>query len=163
MVNDGKYPFRDEETGDVVWLSFERAMQADCMGCTTYRGRTVRRARDMERERIGHCQNDPPPRVKERAEIVSDAMGFTEAQLPQFEADRKANGIRGIEFERDPDVPSFIRVRCDSREAFNRYAKHRGMIDRSQKNGSGASMTQYDFDQARERILKQYPAVGSLS
>jgi hypothetical protein len=155
-----QYPFREEETGNLQWLTFEQMMEADCMGVVKVKGKTLRRARDIERGSAGNCVNDPPPRAPERVQIVSDAMGFPAHQLSEFESDRQANKIRGIEFERDPDVPSFIRVRCDSREAFNRYAKHRGLIDKSHKNGSSASMTKYDFELARKRVMDQYPVAA---
>lgn len=58
--------------------------------------------------------------------ITSDALGFTEAQLPDFDEDRKRNGFSGIEFAVDPTEPTFRQVKCNSRKEFTRYMKHRG-------------------------------------
>lgn len=123
------------------------------MGVLRSGNRSWKRARDLE-------EQDESPKaapVRERAEIVSDSMGFPIAQLPDFEADKKAHGHRGIEFVRDKDEPTFIQVRCDSREAFNRYAKHRGMVDRSQKNGSSAMLTADDLENAKKWAMDKYP------
>lgn len=151
-----RYPFRDEASGRVYWLSFERMMKADVMGVIREGNRVLRRARDLE-------QAVPPKRAtaeRKRVEIVSDAMGFPAHQLGEFEADRKAHGFRGVEFSADPTVPEFIQVKCSSRDVFNRYMKHRGMADYSQKNGSAVAITASDLAAARKRVLVQYPAEG---
>lgn len=161
-----RYPFRDEETAELHWLSFEEMMQADVMGCIELGGRVLRRARDLERDRVGGAVNDPPPLSggggpgkpeHGHVQIVSDALGFPEAQLGDFERDRKLHGMRGVEFTRDPDVPQFIQVRCDSREAYLRYAKHRGMFDKSHVNGSKVVLSGDDLERARRRVLERYP------
>ena len=89
--------------------------------------------------------------------IVSDACGFIQQQLGDFETDRVKNGFTGIEFVRDKDVPQFYQVKCNSRKEFARYVKHRGMCDRNSRNGSAAGITQKELDAAARLVKEKYP------
>lgn len=89
--------------------------------------------------------------------IVSDACGFIQQQLGDFEVDRVKNGFTGIEFVRDKDVPEFIQVKCSSQKEFDRYMKHRGLHDRNSRNGSAAGITQKEMDEAERLVKERYP------
>lgn len=89
--------------------------------------------------------------------IVSDALGFSEQQFNDFEADRVKNGHVGIEFVRDKDVPQFFQVKCSSREAWAKYVKHRGMYDRNSRNGGSFTIDDKEFDRLKQEMLKKYP------
>lgn len=148
-----RYPFRSESSGDVIWVSFETMMTADCMGVVSLQGNRYRRARDLE--------SAPKPKPKARGQnapkgIVSDAAGFLESQLPEMEAARKSSGCRGIEFLPDPSVPGFMQVHATSRSAFHRYLKTRGMIDKTSRNGSGAMVCSHDLVKATELTRRVY-------
>ena len=88
--------------------------------------------------------------------ILSDACGFIEQQLGDFETDRVKNGFRGIEFVRDKDVPQFFQVKCSSRKEFDRYMKHRGMYDKNSSNGSSAGITEKEINEAAQRVKEKY-------
>jgi hypothetical protein len=85
---------------------------------------------------------------------VSDALGFGGGQLADFEADRKANGFSSIEFKPDPSVPEFMQVHAGSRREMLKYAKHRGLVDRS--TTSTFYLTEDDMQKARELAGRQF-------
>ena len=154
------YPFRSSYDDTIIELSFEKMMQADCMGCITIKGEEYRRARDIERERNA----GKPAKSRTTAEtaagvspaIVSDALGFAKHQLADFEADRKANGFNNVEFVQDPSVPEFVQVKCTSPRAYQEYVKHRGMFDKNSRNGSGVILTEADFDRAKAIVEREH-------
>lgn len=149
------YRFRIEEdqpgAGDVVEVEFEQMMAADSGFLTLADGRKARRIFDSSsRTSTQSVKASVPPK------IVSDAMGFPASALKEFEADRKANGFRDIEFRPDPDVPQFVQVHCSSTAAKERYMRHRAMHDRNSVNGSSAMLSPKLFEQAKELVLRQH-------
>lgn len=151
-----KYDFRREDTGQIIKVAFEQMMEQDCAGYVvveTPEGQV--RARRVNRS-FPAVKGVILDRVGEKP-IVSDALGFIEAQLPEFEADRRAHGFSDIEFIRDPDVPGFIQVAPATRGAWNRYMKHRGMMDISGKERSCGALSRESMEQAKVAVLKQYP------
>lgn len=89
--------------------------------------------------------------------IISDALGFTEGQLAQFEADRIKHGFSDVEFVRDPQVPEFYQVKMGSEETKSRYMKHRGYHDRNSLNGGGAHLTPELLAALQRQMLERYP------
>lgn len=141
------YPFIDDD-GKVHNLTFEQMIEAkdgfyqldDGTWLRRVRGNTVRVA----------------SRVKQRTEIVSDSMGFIEKQLPEMRKHLKQSGIRGVEFVRDKTEPKFFQVKCDSPSVLNKYLKARKMADYNTKNGSGAMLSEQDFENAKELVLRKH-------
>lgn len=142
-----KYKFRREDNGKIVWVSFERMMQQQGGYITLDDGVAARRVHDEHRIRR---------RAKEKRygtrDIVSDSLGFAQHQFEDFEKDRVAHGFTGVEFVRDPQVPEFYQVKCSSRDAFNRYVKHRGMV---QKSGIGGVILSEDELRRAEQFAKE--------
>lgn len=147
------YRFRIEEgqpgEGEIVEVDFEQMMEASNGFLTLADGRKARRIPDpsSKTKTTIPMGSAPPP-------IVSDAMGFPISSLKEFEADRVANGFRGIEFKPDPDVPQFIQVHCSSQAAKDRYMRHRAMHDRNNDNGSSAMLSPELIEQAKELVSR---------
>lgn len=140
-------PFRDDD-GNIEHVDFNKAMnEMDSAGFLCLDdGRLCRRARDLETY---------TPIVKQevvelRTNYVSDSLGFTKAALPEYQAHLERSGCKGVEFREDPDVKGFIQVVCDSQEAKLAYAKTRGLSDLNSRNGGSATLTEYDFRNAKE-------------
>ncbi len=145
-MKEKTYLFRREDDGQVVEVDFATMMGQDAAGYITLPdGTPARRCLHLETERDGRPPRKESPYLEKP--IVSDALGFCEEQLADFEEDRRANGFRGVEFVRDPLVPQFFQVKCKSRAEHDRYVKHRGMVNRSY-NG-GVQLSQEDLDRAR--------------
>lgn len=88
--------------------------------------------------------------------LVSDAMGFPQQQFDEFEVDRQRHGFSDVEFRRDPEVPEFFQVLCATPAARDRYAKHRGMVNRT--GIGGLRLTQADLDRAGGMVERKYAA-----
>lgn len=152
-VTENAYLYRREDNGELVEVSWLVMIHQQGGYITLPDGVTARRCLHLETDRDGR----PPPSEKPHLDrpIVSDALGFGEHQLADFEEDRKRNRFTGIEFTRDPQVPEFFQVRCKSRAEFNRYTKHRGMVNRS--SFGGVRLTQADLDRAKELVERGHP------
>lgn len=141
------YPFRTDD-GKIHRVDFDTMMNAKDGILTLPNGKLARRVHDT-----------PPPklskRLEERPEIVSDALGFPQQQLADMQEHLRTSGCRGIEFQRDPSVPEFIQVKAGSQKEFHRYMRARGFHDQNSRNGSGAMLTQKDFEDARELALRK--------
>lgn len=149
------YPFRREDNGEIVQLPFDKMMEMDACGCVTLPdGVMARRARGLEQptaaQATGSNELNKP--------IISDALGFTETQLQEFEVDRVSHGFSGVEFVRDPRVPQFFQVKIKSQKEWARYVKHRGMFDQNSRNGGSVCLTPQQLQDAKERILARYGA-----
>ena len=138
------YKFRDVETGKIRKFDFETMMAADVAGFVWVDGREYRRVRDPSSRAQGSGNPSAPK------PIVSDAMGFPQQALKDFEADRQAHGFTGVEFKRDPTEPTFYQVHCDSPQTWKRYVKHRGYTDMNSRNGSAAILSLDQIDKAIE-------------
>ena len=144
------YLFRREDTGEVVEVSFEEAMRQDVAGWITLPdGAAAKRCVRLEnRPPLAREKHEPPP----SRPLVSDAMGFGEHQLAEFEADRRANGFTNVEFVRDPAVPQFFKVKCGSRREHARYVKHRGYVNRT--GIGGLRLSTEDMERARQFVMR---------
>lgn len=140
------YPFRNEATGEVCYLDFEKMMQADCMGVIHEGGKVLKRARDLE-----YRPQRKSDQRRERKEVISDALGFPGHQLNEMEADRKQNKFSNVEFREDPTCPEFFQVKCSSPSAFQKYMKHRGFFDKGSVNGGAVFV---DIDAARRLVSR---------
>ena len=140
------YPFIDDD-GNVHNLAFEQMIEAKDGFYQLEDGTWLRRVRG-DNVRVSK-------KVAERKEIISDAMGFTERQLPDMQKHLKESGVRGVEFIRDKTEPRFFQVKCDSPRVLNKYLKARRMADYNSKNGSGAMLTERDFENAKELVLRK--------
>jgi len=98
-------------------------------------------------EKLGRVvERGCPPQSSGSPPCVSDTLGFGGHQLADMEADRKANGFRGVEFTPDPQVPGFYQVKCDNRRVYERYVKHRGFVNAT--GTGGVMLSQDDLDRA---------------
>ena len=91
--------------------------------------------------------------------MISDALGFGEHQLAEFEADRKANNFQGIEFIRDPTERRFIQVKCNCPATFERYVKHRDQGSGNMvinNKVTGTLFSRADLEKASEIVSLRY-------
>lgn len=145
------YRFRRLDDEETICVSFETMMTQDAAGFIEVDGVAYKRV---------HAR---PPSLPTAAPldlnkpIISDALGFPEAQLADFEADRVANGFSGIEFIRDPGVPQFFQVKITSMYEWAKYIKHRGLRDKNSRNGGGACPSVEEFKRLQEEMLEKYP------
>ena len=140
-----KYPFTDDD-GNIYELSFEQMIEAKDGFFETDDGKILRRVRGNT-VRVRKAE-------RQRTEIISDAMGFSYLQLPEMRQHLKDSGCRGVEFIKDKNEPTFMQVKCDSPQSWQRYMKARGMFDKNSKNGSGAMLSEKDFEDAKELVLR---------
>lgn len=151
------YKFRREDTGEIVEVSWEVMMTQDVAGYIEIDGVSARRCWDLE---------EPPEapkapkgdRKRTGREIVSDTLGFGESVYEEYERDRAAHGFSGVRFERDPEVPQFFQVKCDSRKEYDRYVKHRGFVNRT--GIGGVRLTEEDLARAGELVKRQARKAG---
>ena len=150
------YLFRREDDGEVVEVDFEQMMWQDRAGYITLPdGCQAKRCLHLELERDGRRVASRPIETGTPRTIVSDSLGFGEHQLADFEQDRQQSGFLGVEFVRDPQVPQFFQVKCSSRAEYERYVKHRGMVN---KTGiGGVRLTQEDLDRAADLATRNIP------
>lgn len=139
------YKFRSDD-GKEIEVSFDEMMNQQ--------GGYIIRDGELYR-RVGSGsfkKRTTKPSGKTTKEIISDTLGFGQHQLQEMEADRKANGFKGVEFTRDPHVPEFFQVRCDSPKTWHRYLRHRGFTDKNSKNGGAHCITEQEMEQARKLV-----------
>ena len=150
------YKFRREDNQKIVEVPFGVMMGQDAAGFITLPcGTLARRCAYLEEEEPAPA---PPQRRGQHTgtrKIVSDSLGFPRQQLADFERDRKANGFGGVEFAPDPAVPEFVQVHCDSRATFNRYAKHRGMVNKN--TFGGVLLSTEEMERAETIARRIYP------
>lgn len=139
------YKFRSDG-GKEIEVSFEEMMNQQG-GYVVRDGELYRRVSEG-----GFKKRSTKPSTGTSKEIISDAMGFGQHQFREMEADRKANGFHGVEFTRDPHVPQFFQVRCDSPKTWSKYIKHRGMKDMNSKNGGAPCLTEEEMQRARDLV-----------
>jgi len=140
------YPFLDDD-GNIHELTFEQMMSATDGFYQLEDGTWLRRVRDatVKSSKV----------MNHRAEIISDSMGFPEAQLSAMQKHLNESGVKGVEFVRDRNEPKFFQVKCDGPRSFGKYLKSRNMQDYNSKNGSGATLTALDIENARELVLRK--------
>ena len=140
------YPFVDDD-GNIHELTFDQMMSATDGFYQQEDGTWLRRVRDatVSTNKV----------MNHRAEIISDSMGFPEAQLPAMQKHLRDSGVKGVEFVRDKDEPKFFQVKLDGPNALSKYLKARNMHDYNSKNGSGATLTALDIANARELVLRK--------
>lgn len=155
-----RYVFRREDNDQTIEVDFETMMTMDAMGCITLEdGVVARRCRSLE---PSFPKGEP---VKElNKPMVSDALGFCEGQLADFEEHRRRGGFTGIEFKRDPDVPQFFQVHCSGPEEYRRYREERNRLsggmfeDHNSRNGGGQALSERDLRAAEQRVREMYPS-----
>lgn len=153
--------YRREDNSEVVEMPDDAWLQQDAMGFITLPdGTKARRCVRLEIER------DKPQRAPRRrgadtnGVVVTDKLGVGAHQLAEMDAMRKLGGHTDIEFVPDPDSPYFFKARCASRAAMRRYAKFRGMVDRT-GSMEGLRITPAELDQAKKRIEEKYGKCGA--
>lgn len=124
--------------------------EMDAQGFLTLDGVLYRRARDLESRPVA---SKPIP---ERTEIVSNSLGFTDHSLPAMREHLERSGVRGIEFVPDPEVDGFTQVRCSSEKAKRKYMQARGLFDKNSRNGGGATLSEKEFNDAKELLSRRY-------
>lgn len=146
-----RYKFRREDNQEIIEVPWSVMIEQQGGFITLEDGTLAKRCAQAPGKR-------PPKREQLLAggrKIVSDALGFGQHQLAEFEEDRKKNGFSGVEFVRDPSVPEFLQVHCSSRAEFNRYVKHRGMVNKGSLGGVRISVE--EMERAEEMIRRLYP------
>lgn len=147
------YRFIREDDGQPVEVDFETMMTMDSSRCIVLAD-GVRAKRD----RIPSCRMVPDTMSGERTESgtkpipPSDTMGFTAHQLAEFEADRVAHGFSGVEFVQDPHEPTFYQVKCSDRRTWEKYAAHRGFVDRNRT--AAVAISASDLEAARRLVSR---------
>ncbi len=144
------YEFKREDNADIVSVDFETMMEQDSAGMITLAdGVRAKRVHSGPRRWGGsekvRADNKPIP--------PSDALGFTAHQLQEFEFDRQRNGFTGVEFVKDPTYDKFYQVKCSSRGEWERYVRHRGMIDKNATSGTALSPKQLEAAAERAKAL----------
>lgn len=149
----GPYLFRRDDSGEIVEVDFRTMMEQDRAGYIVLPdGVHAKRCLHLELERDGRRVRPPVDRSPLERPMVSDVLGFPEEFLAEFEEDRQKNGFTDVEFVHDQDVPEFMNVKCQSRAAFNRYVKHRGMYNRT--GIGGLRLTEGDLARAAEMVSR---------
>lgn len=151
MGTESAYRFMRQDTGEIVSVTFDDMIRQDEMGYITLpdgvKARRVYRDSDTvsrpDRVRVDHRPIPP-----------SDAMGFSEHQLAEFEFDRQQNHFSGVEFVRDPTCPTFYQVKCSSRKEWERYVKHRGLVVKNKT--VGAALTPSALERAAEMVSRRF-------
>ena len=105
-------------------------------------------------KRLHEPDTKPRPSIPERAEILSDTLGFGQHQLAEMEADRKRNNFNGVEFVRDKAVPEFIQVKIDSQKEWKKYVAHRGLHDRNGRNGGGGAVGVAQMEASKRLVAR---------
>lgn len=120
------YRFRREDTGEIVEVDYATMIQHSYGWITLPDGVKAKRVHDQPRMKM----RTKCVRVGARP-YISDTMGFGQHQWEDFEKDRVAHGFSDVEFVRDPTCPEFFQVKCSNAGARDRYAKHRGMDNKT--------------------------------
>lgn len=145
-----QFPFKTDD-GDIVYVTFDSMMHMDAGGFLVLPdGRLGRRVRGEECK-VTKAKGE---KVQERANYVSDSLGFTKKALPEYQRHLEQSGCRGVEFREDPDVPGFMQVVCDSQKTKMEYAATRGMSDRNSSNGGSRTLTEYELNAAKELAMR---------
>lgn len=119
-------------------------------------GTWAKRCVQLELERDGKTRRAKQEDAKHSLNLtmVSDALGFGDHQLADFEADRRANNFQGIEFVRDPTYSRFIQVKCNCPATYERYVKHRNQIINNKVTGQ--LISQAELERAGEMVRERY-------
>lgn len=144
------YQFRREDNGEIIEVGFLEAMNAKD-GFLEINGILARRINIGDIRTKTTCDSDKPQRA-----IVSDALGFPEQSLAQFEQDRQANNLTGVEFARDPSCKEFVQVKFASELAKKRYMQYRGYTDQNSKNGSAVVVSASQIEQAKALVNRKF-------
>jgi hypothetical protein len=144
-VSEKTYLYRREDNGEVVELPWPAPLDQVGGYVTLPDGVAAKRCLYLELERDGRPEKSKQPEIVDR-EIVSDNMGFGQSVYAEYEADRQRHGFTGVSFQPDPQTPEFFRVHCSSRRTYDRYLKHRGLVNRT--GIGGVRLTQEDLDRA---------------
>lgn len=152
--------FRNE-AGEYIELPFSAVIdKMDAGGFLKLEdGDWVRRCVQKELERDGKQKVVRCEEVKHSINLtmVSDALGFGDHQLADFERDRVANHFHGIEFVRDPTFDRFIQVKCNCPKTYERYMKHRRLIDNNPQTGQLISRA--ELERAGQIVKDRYDVV----
>lgn len=149
------YQFRREDDGAVVEVDWELMMTQDRAGFITLPdGVAARRVYIQGGQAVALISaTEEAERLGRREVLDQMGLGFGQHQLAQMEEDRIKNGFGDIEFVRDADVPEYLNVKCANRGAWERYAKHRGFVDRNRNRGLILSAD--ELKSAGERAIRE--------
>lgn len=146
------YSFRRQDNGEIIQVGFQEMMTKDSAGFITLPDGVA--ARQVHEGVIAAPREGTASVVGKP--IISDALGFTEHQFPEMEAARQLGKFSGVEFVRDPQVPTFFQVKCAGPDEHRRYMEFRGMYDKNSRNGGGATMSQDQLDRASQLVVEKY-------
>lgn len=147
-----KYIYRREDTGDLIDVDFETAMNQLDGYIQLPDGVLARRCFHLEQSDAETIRKAPDGQIVPiKAEIVSDALGVTCNQVAEMRADAAKNGF-AVEFTQDPHEPTFYQLRASSWAEHARYMRHRGYFDKNGLLGSGAALSAAQLEQAAARV-----------
>lgn len=143
------YQFRREDNDEIVEVSFEQAMEMDCIGCITLPdGGRAKAIRPSSRS------SDNRGEVKELSKPSGGfGLGCIDIQVQEMRDDAARHGFSSVEFKPSPDMPRFYDAFCPNPDEWRRYIRHRGGVDQNSRNGSRAIMTPAQFEAAKRMIL----------
>jgi len=146
-----KYTFQREDDEKLIQVDYETMMTQQAGFIELPDGVSARRVHELAVRK--KAENE----VKTGTVVhASDALGFPIEQIGDFEKDRVKHGFNGVEFRPDPSEPTFVRPHFTSKGQWEKYVKHRGMIDKNSVNGSGAVMSPEIFEKSKEIVLRQH-------
>jgi hypothetical protein len=148
------YLFKRDDDGTDLYVGFETMMEMDATGkiTTTVDGQEVTATRVRQSSKAMPVERPTVP-----PKTVSYNLGITGHQLQEELARNEIHNIRGVEFIPDPEVPQFCNAHFDSPESMRAYTKHLGLVDKNSRNGGHNGMSQAEFDEAEEMVLRRYP------
>ena len=145
------YPFRREDNGEIVSVSFLEMMEMDGGFITLPDGVLARRVYDEE------ASEPAEKRLVQDAwggkEHASDSMGFPKHQLAEMRADLERSGCTGITFREEPDT-GFVQVLSNSPGQKAKYAAHRQMPNQSGKLRDSVMLSERDLQRAEEIVSR---------
>jgi hypothetical protein len=154
-----RYHFRREDNDKIVVVDWETMMGMDGLGCVELPdGVIAKRVRTSEK----NLGKSPGPGFVNGPPIISDSMGFGECQFHEFQehldaAKKNDPRVGGVEFKKDPIVPEYYQVHCDSPGSWKAYMRSRGFHDHNSRNGSGAMISAEQLEDAKRLILEKFP------
>lgn len=143
------YKFRREDTGEVVEVDFATMMAQSAGWITLPDGVQARRVYDGPHIERKYTPTEAGPEKR----TVSDALGFPDYQIADFEEHRKREG-HAVEFRRDPSFDGFMQVVGSARD-MERYAESRKM-ENVGGHGSGAALSPALMQRTADRFLEKF-------
>jgi len=161
MSRKKPYAFKRDDNSKVVWVDWSTMMTQSSGYITLPDGVFAKRCVHLEK-REDFKKSAPVDGNVTRKPAPSDSLGFPEQCLSKFETDRQKHGFSDIEFKRDPRVPEFYQVHCNSQAAKDRYTKHRQLVNRTSTLGSGVQVDPETMKKTEALVKRLYGSAESI-